>query len=177
MVGQAPLRLCVALIGVFAGDAEQQIEVHTKTSKLPSKLCWLTRLRYPVLLCAPGLLALLLYLWPSRERRAGVFPLVHASALRRALFERLTLNKRRVFGLYVKATLYSLFFEKGLRAKGLLCVAPFLVRAGYRESEPPGDFEDTRICFPVSGKAVSIRRSALPVDIRGMLTLASWNTN
>jgi hypothetical protein len=32
MVGQAPLRLCVALIGVFEGGAEQQIEVHTKTS-------------------------------------------------------------------------------------------------------------------------------------------------
>ena len=126
MVGQAPVRLRVALIGVFAGDAEQQIEVHTKTSKLPSKLCWLTCLRYPVLLCAPGLSALLLYLWPGREHRAVVFPLVHAGALRRALFERLTLNKRRVFGLYVKATAYSLFFEKGLRAKGLLCVAPFL---------------------------------------------------
>ena len=31
MVGQAPLRLCVALIGAFAGDAEQQIKVHFKT--------------------------------------------------------------------------------------------------------------------------------------------------
>ena len=31
MVGQAPLRLCVALIGVFAGDVEQQIQVHFKT--------------------------------------------------------------------------------------------------------------------------------------------------
>ena len=82
-----------------------------------------------MLLCAPGLSALLLYLWPGREHRAVVFPLVHAGALRRALFERLALNKRRVFGLYVKpvkATVYSLFFEKGLRAKGLLCVATFL---------------------------------------------------
>ena len=51
---------------------------------------------------------------------------MHDSARRRALFERLALNKRSAFGLYVKVTVYSLFFEKGLRAKGLLCFAPFL---------------------------------------------------